>query len=252
MAILLILSLSIYACGPSADEVRQKEKQEREATLKKQQEEIMVYEALELIKHQSQAIARGEILPSATEAVVEEPAARHEITPAVISVANNTAGTYTIQVASLNTREKASSELNTWKQRGFNHAFISESGQNFRVRLGRYGTEGNARLLASRVNADYNVAAWVDRIRDTSSVSSPSNKNYTVQVSAVDSRSAANQEINKWNARGFSDAHYEVAQVRGYTFYRVRVGRYETQAEANQVIAQVNEQYNQDAVVFEL
>ncbi|MEX2402535.1 MAG: hypothetical protein WD625_00300, partial [Balneolales bacterium] len=56
----LTLLVSIQSCGPSAEEVREQERKKLKATERKAQEEIMVYEALELINSQSLAIARGE------------------------------------------------------------------------------------------------------------------------------------------------------------------------------------------------
>lgn len=245
--ILLISICLIQACGPSVDEIREKERQEREAAQQKAREEVLVYEALELIKSQSQAIARGEKIVPARETEPDRPAdtQRTITTPA---------GTYTIQVASLNTRQNATRELNTWKSRGFNDAFISEHGGGYRVRLGRYNTNQDAQNQAIRVNSEYNVSAWVDRIRDTPPGTSSASESgrFTVQVAAVNSQSAANGEINRWKERGFSQAFTQEVRVEGLTLYRIRLGRFETRSQASEALGTVKERYGVDAVIFEM
>ncbi|MEX0778212.1 MAG: hypothetical protein WD491_14155 [Balneolales bacterium] len=57
----LILSVVIQACGPSADEIRQKEQQETRATQRLVEEEVMVYEAMELIQQQSLLLRKEKI-----------------------------------------------------------------------------------------------------------------------------------------------------------------------------------------------
>jgi cell division septation protein DedD len=57
--------------------------------------------------------------------------------------------------------------------------------------------------------------------------------NYTVQVSSWASRGKADSEVGRLAAAGFG-AFVEEGMVGGQTWYRVRVGRYETEKEAAQ------------------
>lgn len=250
---LIFLSLLVFvqACGPSAEETRKKERREQEAAQRKVQEEIMVYEALELIKEQSQAIARGETFVPAKkeEIILDEPVDISE----TIAIP---AGSYTIQVASLNSREKANGELKIWEERGFNDAFITQYNNGYRVRLGLFYSRENAQNQLERVNSEYNISAWLDRIQDetapSGSAAASSPGKFSVQVSAVNTKSAANREISMWKERGFAQAFTQEIQRNNSKLYRIRLGRYETRSQAVEASNTVNEQYNINALVFEL
>ncbi|MFN0157550.1 MAG: SPOR domain-containing protein [Bacteroidota bacterium] len=64
--------------------------------------------------------------------------------------------------------------------------------------------------------------------------------NFTVQVSSWVTRSKANEEVARLNATGLS-AFVSEANVAGETWYRVRVGRYATQKEAEEAASQLQE-----------
>jgi cell division septation protein DedD len=56
---------------------------------------------------------------------------------------------------------------------------------------------------------------------------------YTIQVSAWQSRSKADEEVSKLSQAGFP-AYVEASAIGGDTWYRVRVGRYQTRNEAGE------------------
>ncbi|MEX0772236.1 MAG: SPOR domain-containing protein [Balneolales bacterium] len=149
----LTLLVSIQSCGPSAEEVREQERKKLKVTERKAQEKIKVYEALELINSQSLAIARGERItpPDENEADKSTP----ENAERSRRTTTTSAGTYTIQVASFDTRDKAERKLSQWKGRGFSDAFVTEHSNGFRVRLGRYNTNRDAQNQRQRVNENY-------------------------------------------------------------------------------------------------
>lgn len=64
--------------------------------------------------------------------------------------------------------------------------------------------------------------------------------NYTVQVSSWVTMSKANEEVARLNAGGLS-AFVSEATVAGETWYRVRVGRYASQKEADEAASQLQE-----------
>ncbi|MEX0685780.1 MAG: SPOR domain-containing protein [Balneolales bacterium] len=259
----LIFSFLLFlveGCSPSTEEIRKKEKLEQEANLRLQQEEIMVHEAMEFIKSQSRAIARGEKIAQPND--IKQPDAKNEPSLASTSVENsnrnatNNLTTYTVQVASLNTSNRANSELGIWQQRGFNDAFITRNNNNYRVRLGKYNSKEKAQAQADRVKNEYSIPAWVDIIKEASANQNQVSKvssggRFTVQVSAVRSQTSANQEINKWKERGFDEVHSKEAQVSGSVIHRIRIGRYETKDEAKNISSKVIENYKEDAIVAE-
>lgn len=61
---------------------------------------------------------------------------------------------------------------------------------------------------------------------------------YTVQVSSWTTAADADRAVTKWKGAGF-DAYVVEALVKGRTWYRVRVGRYATMAEAQEAVSQM-------------
>jgi cell division protein FtsN len=63
---------------------------------------------------------------------------------------------------------------------------------------------------------------------------------YTVQVSAWTSAADAQRAVDRLKQAGF-DAYVVEAFVKGRTWYRVRVGRFASTAEAQETIAKLHE-----------
>ena len=63
---------------------------------------------------------------------------------------------------------------------------------------------------------------------------------YTVQVSSWQSRTKADQEVTRLSNAQF-DAFVEEGTVEGDRWYRVRVGRYQTQGEAGEAAARLGQ-----------
>lgn len=80
-------------------------------------------------------------------------------------------GSYTVQVGSWRSQTKANEMADEWKSRGFENAYTTQYGKEetgdiwFRVRLGRLATEEDAIRLQNVVTEDYDVQAWVSRLR---------------------------------------------------------------------------------------
>jgi len=84
-------------------------------------------------------------------------------------------GRFTVQVESWRNRNVAEKRLKTWKDRGFNQAYISEYGNEntgevwYRIRLGKLPSKQQAQNLKQHVMDQYNSQSWVAIGRDSSS-----------------------------------------------------------------------------------
>lgn len=79
-------------------------------------------------------------------------------------------GKYTVQVSSWQTRRRAEEDAERYAAKGFNayiqEAYIpSKGGTWYRVRVGRYATQGDAEQMASQLAGLLEAGFWVDRYR---------------------------------------------------------------------------------------
>ena len=74
------------------------------------------------------------------------------------------------------------------------------------------------------------------------------NPKFAVQVSALDSKAAAEKEIQKLK-KHFPDAYYIQVTVNGKTVYRIRIGKSETRAEAEKYLNKYKAQYRKEGFV---
>jgi cell division protein FtsN len=79
-------------------------------------------------------------------------------------------GKYTVQVSSWQTRRRAEEDAERYAAKGFN-AYVQEAnipskgGRWYRVRVGRYATQGDAEQMASQLAGLLEAGFWVDRYR---------------------------------------------------------------------------------------
>lgn len=79
-------------------------------------------------------------------------------------------GHFAIQVGSWRSETVANKSLKTWKDRGFDHAYIKKYGVDstgnvwFRVRLGLMGTREQANNEVQDINSKYHTNAWVSKV----------------------------------------------------------------------------------------
>ncbi|HCC55034.1 MAG TPA: hypothetical protein DEQ20_08975 [Desulfobulbaceae bacterium] len=71
---------------------------------------------------------------------------------------------------------------------------------------------------------------------------------FALQVAAVSEQDRAQQEVAQWRVRGY-DAFSLPPEDKGDPFIRVYVGRFDKQAEANQLVAQLEKEANLKANV---
>jgi hypothetical protein len=69
-------------------------------------------------------------------------------------------------------------------------------------------------------------------------VAEPSQTGFTVQLSAADSEEGAARMVNRLKKKGYP-AYFVKARVKGKVYYRVRCGRFETEAQAKAYAAEI-------------
>lgn len=78
--------------------------------------------------------------------------------------------------------------------------------------------------------------------------SAPPGAGYTVQVAGCEDRAYAEFLLDKYSQRGY-EPYLTQANVGGQTYYRVRIGAFETLSEAKALKAQIADRYSVDAWV---
>lgn len=157
LSIYMVLALSavllIQACGPSEEELQQRE----QARL----------DSLERVRIMQLEQARADSLARVQRQ--EEEQRRLEEERRTITYTDR--GTYTVQVGSWRSIETAATQRDHWKNRGFEHAYVSEFvGEHegdvwFRVRLGRVADRNEAEKLQRLVKDDHNAPSWISQLR---------------------------------------------------------------------------------------
>ncbi len=74
----------------------------------------------------------------------------------------------------------------------------------------------------------------------------PAGAGYTVQVAGCEDRVYAEYLVEKYTTRGY-EPFVTVANVEGQTYYRVRIGMYETLSEAKALKIQLEDRYSVNA-----
>lgn len=88
-------------------------------------------------------------------------------------------GNFTIQAQAWRSLDKAKVQLEKWKNRGAEYAFIVKHGDEetgnvwFRVRLGRYANLEMAEKHAALVKTDYNAKTWVTSVKPNDEIVVP-------------------------------------------------------------------------------
>ncbi len=160
----LLAIFLIQACGPSEEEVQQQAEAQRQA---EQDSLEHVWEAeMEQMRQDSIEQARQDSIARAEEEAEASEREREET--AVITYDPD--GSFTIQVRSWRSEERAEEHANQWRERGFEHVYIEEFGDEsvgdvwFRVRLGNVSTHEMASRLQEKVKNEYDADAWVGSV----------------------------------------------------------------------------------------
>lgn len=145
----ILLSL-MYGCGPSEEELREQQMARQQAT---QDSLALVYEQqMEQMRLDSLEQARQDSI----EMAEQEP-----------DIVYSEDGEYVVQIEAWRSESKANSQAERWKERGFNHVFVVEYGDDdsgelwYRVRFGRFDTKEMAETLQQNLLDEYQKESWV-------------------------------------------------------------------------------------------
>lgn len=158
----------LNACGPSEEELRQQELAEQQA---RQDSLEQAWEAeMEQMRQDSIEQARQDSIALAEAEAGEEE--REEAERAAVSFDQN--GPFTVQVRAWRSEDKAEEHARMWRDRGFEHAYVEEYGDEsvgdlwYRVRIGNVSTRSMATKLQEQLKNEYEADSWVGNISSDS------------------------------------------------------------------------------------
>lgn len=149
IAAFTIISL-MNACGPSEEEIRQRE-QARQDSLEQVRQQRLQQQRMDSI-----AQARQDSIDAAQQQQEERR-----------QMSFNTAGNFSLQVEAWRSQEKAQAQVDKWKERGFENAYVVKHGDEatgdiwFRVRLGKTDTKEQAQQLGNNLKEEYGADFWI-------------------------------------------------------------------------------------------
>ncbi|MGK7371343.1 MAG: SPOR domain-containing protein [Candidatus Halalkalibacterium sp. M3_1C_030] len=150
-AITLISLMS--ACGPSEEEIQRRE-QARQDSLEQVRQQRMEQQRMDSI-----AQARQDSIAAAKKKKEERR-----------QMSFNTTGDFSLQVEAWRSQDKAQAQVQKWKDRGFENAYVVKYGQEetgniwFRVRLGLTDTREKAEQLGQNLKEEYDTEYWISKV----------------------------------------------------------------------------------------
>lgn len=138
------------ACGPSEEEIRQREQARQDSLEQARQDSI------EQVRQDSLEQARQDSLAAARE---------RERRRNMVQFAED--GRWSVQVEAWRSEDKAQARVATWRDRGYENAFVVRHGNEatgniwFRVQLGRVPTLQMARNLKARLMDEHGAESWI-------------------------------------------------------------------------------------------
>lgn len=138
------------ACGPSEEELQQQE-QARQDSLERVRQQRIQQQRMDSI-----AQARRDSIDAAEQKQEQRR-----------QMSLNTSGSFSLQVEAWRSQEKAQAQVNKWKERGFENAYVVKYGQEetgnvwFRVRLGKTNTKEQAEQLGDNLKQEYGTDYWI-------------------------------------------------------------------------------------------
>lgn len=144
------------ACGPSEEEL-EKRRQARQDSIEQARQD-----SIEEARQDSIEEARRQARQDSIEAAKRRKERnRIEFDPD---------GNFTVQVESWRSKEKAEAQIQKWKERGYENAYVVKYGTPetgnvwFRVRLGRLGSLKMAKKLGAKLQRKHNAEYWITDI----------------------------------------------------------------------------------------
>ncbi len=159
-----IIAISLLnACGPSEEEIKQRE-QARQDSLEKVRQQRMEQQRQDSIQQARQ---------DSIEAAKKRERERNNIEYA-------SDGAFSVQVGSWRSSDKAQKQAQEWKNRGYEHAYVVKYGKVetgniwFRIRLGQVATMDMAKKLQEKIMRKHNEKGWITNTKaDTVKVMKP-------------------------------------------------------------------------------
>jgi cell division septation protein DedD len=153
-AVIAVTSISLMsACGPSEEEIQRRE-QARQDSLEQVRQQRMQQQRMDSI-----AQARQDSIEAAEQKQEERR-----------QMSFNTEGNFSLQVEAWRSQEKAQEQVNKWKERGFENAYVVKYGKEetgniwFRVRLGLTDTREEAEKLGQNLQGEYDTEYWISKV----------------------------------------------------------------------------------------
>lgn len=146
--------LLIQACGPSEQELQQREQARLDSL-----ERVRVMQLQQVQADSLAQIQRQAQLEEQRQQDVQERAVQF-----------TRDGAFTVQVGSWRSETVANQQLQNWKNRGYEHAVVTKYGEEevgdvwFRVRLGRVADRNEAEKLQNEVMQKHNAESWISRL----------------------------------------------------------------------------------------
>ncbi len=143
----------ISACGPSEEEIQRRE-QARQDSLEQVRQQRMQQQRMDSI---------AQVRQDSIDAAQKKQEERRQIS-------FNTTGNFSIQVEAWRSQEKAQAQVDKWKERGFENAYVVKYGTEetgniwFRVRLGLTDTKEKAEQLGQNLQEEYNTEFWISNV----------------------------------------------------------------------------------------
>jgi len=139
----------LQACGPSEEELRQKEQARQDSLEQVRQAE------LEQIRRDSLEMARRDSIAQ----IMEEQRITYDEN-----------GNFTVQVEAWRSEDKAQEKVLEWRERGYENAKVVQVGNEetgniwYRIRIGRFATEETAKKLQDKIREEYETDSWISRL----------------------------------------------------------------------------------------
>lgn len=160
-----IIAISLLnACGPSEEEIKQRE-QARQDSLEKVRQQRMEQQRQDSIQQARQ---------DSIEAAQKRQRERNRIEFA-------SDGAFAVQVEAWRSRDKAKAQVQKWVDRGYENAYVVKFGNEatgniwFRVRLGQLPSMEMAKKLEDKLMREYNAKSWItmangDQVKNPSAI----------------------------------------------------------------------------------
>lgn len=164
LLISIVMISLLNACGPSEEEIRQRE-QARQDSLERVRQQRLQQQRMDSI-----AKARADSIEQAQQEQQEQQTEKEQM-----QISFNENGHLSIQVESWRSKTKAQKQADKWIERGFDNAYVVRYGNEstgdiwFRVRLGKVTTKEMAESIGKRLQERYGEKYWIDNVQDEGS-----------------------------------------------------------------------------------